>query len=162
MSGWFDAIGDKAIQKTGQYFKPGRYRVRIREVKKINGQKGEKFFVIETKVLESDNPEIQVGEERSQVVKMSNVMALINIKQFVAAASGVDPYLDKDDVNLLVEKFWKEYHPQGVQLPFAAIVDQFIVQANALEDVEMGLECVDVRTKEDGKFTKHIWEVRQG
>jgi hypothetical protein len=159
MSGWFDGIADATVQKTGQWFHPGKYRVRIKAVKQINGQKGDKFLVIETEVLESNNPEIQVGAEKSHVIKMGGTMALPNVKAFIAAVSGVDPTLD--NVNDLIEEYWFQNNPMGVRLALPQIVEEMVVKYNALEGVVMGLECVNITTQAGNPFTKYIWEVRQ-
>lgn len=160
MGNFYSGISEKKVAKTGSYFKPGTYRVTILAVKEVKGQKNRNFFVIETKVLQSNNPEVPVGAERSQVIPFDNVMALVNIKQFIAAVSGVDATLD--DVNERVEAYWANLHPKGEVLPFEEIVSQMVVGANALADVEMGLECVEIATTEGQPFTKHTWEVRQG
>ncbi|MFQ5339925.1 MAG: hypothetical protein ACE5F6_00105 [Anaerolineae bacterium] len=159
MSGWFDEIGDATVQKTGTWLHPGKYRVKLKAVKKVKGQKGDNFLVIEMDVLASNNPEIQVGVEKSQVIKMGGPMSLPNIKGFIAAVSGVDPTLD--NVNDLIEEYWFKNNPQGVRLPLSRIVDELVVQYNALEGVVMNLECVSITTQSGNPFTKHIWEVRQ-
>jgi hypothetical protein len=157
---WFDGIEKTTVQKTGQYFHPGKYKVQIKAVKKVNGQKaGEKFFVIETKVLESNNPEIQVGQEKSQVIKMGNVMALPNIKQFMGAVSGVDPTLETSSD--LIEEYWYKNNPMGVRLSLGKIIDELVVQNNVLEGVDMDLHCELITTQEGKPFTKHTWQVRQ-
>lgn len=161
MSDWYEGVGDAKVSKRGNYMKPGKYLVKIQSVKEVKGQKaGEKFFIVEMKVLESNNPEIAVGAEKAWVVKMENVMALPNIKAFVAAASGVDPFVE--NAKDLVEAFWTKMHPAGEQMTFSRIVSEMVVQANALEGVDMGLECVTTTTQEGNPFTVHNWEVRQG
>jgi hypothetical protein len=161
MTGWFDNIGEAKVSKTGQYFKPGKYRVRILAVKEVTGQLGGTYTVIETKVLESNNPEIPVGSEKSQVIEMGakKVMALPNVKAFIAAASGVDGTLE--NVNDLVEDYWFKLNPMGVRLPFSKIVEELVIKHNALEGVEINLECVEITTREGNPFTRHIWEIRR-
>lgn len=159
MTEWFDGIEQATVQKTGQWFHPGKYRVQIKAVKKVNGQKGDRYLVIETKVLESNNPEIQVGDEKSHVIKMGNVMALPNIKAFMGAVSGVDPTLENS--NDLIEEYWHRNNPMGVRYSLGKIVDELVVQHNALEGVEMELECVATTTQEGNPFTKYNWQVRQ-
>jgi hypothetical protein len=159
MSGWYANIGSAKVQKTGQYFKPGQYRVKILAVKEVTGQLNKNYTVIETRVLESDNPEIPVGSEKSQVIEMGNVMALSNIKAFMAAVSGVDATLD--NVNTLVEEYWHKVNPDGVFLSFDKIMDEMVIKANALSDVELGLTCTEIKKRDGSPFTKYIWEVRQ-
>jgi hypothetical protein len=160
MSNWYDGVGDAKVTKRGSYMKPGKYLVKILAVKEVKGQRGGEFFIVEMKVLESNNPEISVGSEKAWVVKMDNLMALPNIKGFVSAASGVDPLVD--NAKDLVEAFWTKIHPAGEHMSFSRIVSEMVVQANALEGVDMGLECVNTTTQEGNPFTVHNWEVRQG
>jgi hypothetical protein len=155
--GKYDKIVDAKVTKTGQYFKAGRYRVQILAMKDVDSQKGKNFTVIETRVLASDNPEVPVGAERSQVIDMGNVMGFPNLKAFMAAVSGVDG--TQPNVNEEVEAYWQKQHPQKAYLAFPKIVES-VIEDNLLEDVEMDLECVDIKTQEGGDFTKHIWGVR--
>lgn len=141
--------------KTGTYFMPGNYRVKIKAVKWVDGQVGKQYTVVETEVLESNNPEITVGTERSWVVSMGNVMTLINLKAFLAAASGVDP--EASDAAAQIETFWQERHPDGVHADIAQIMEEYVVKHNVLENLEMLLECVTVKKKDGEPFTKHVW-----
>lgn len=160
MSGWFDGVGEAKVSKTGQWFQPGKYRVKIKSVKQVTGQKaGERFLVIETVVLESNNPEIQVGSEKSEVIKMQGVMALPNIKAFIGAVSGIDATLD--NATTLIEEYWQKHNPTGARYGLAEIIEELVVKYNVLENIEMGLECVMVTTQQGNPFTKHIWQVRQ-
>lgn len=49
-------------------FKEGKYKVEIKAVKRAVSADGE-YFIVETKVLESNNSEIKVGDERSYIIK---------------------------------------------------------------------------------------------
>lgn len=157
--GKYDNISSVKVTKSGQFLLPGRYRVKIGGVKEVLSQMGKDFTIIEMTVLQSNNPDVPVGSPRSQVINMNNVMGLPNIKAFVASASGVEP--TSDEVNELVEKFWHDADPQGVKRDFAEIVEDLIVEQNMLEDVEMDLECVQIKTKALEPFTKHNWAVRR-
>jgi len=160
----FGKIRDVDVGKSGQYFKPGIYKVRVKSVKVKDSQVGpaEKYFIVETEVLESNNPDIAVGAEKSQVIKMSNVMALPNVKAFVAAASGVDP--NSETINEEVEAYWKKkLEEQGVIQPtetvsFDQVCDLIVSNLNPLGGLELKLECATIETKGEGKeFTKHFW-----
>jgi hypothetical protein len=155
ITGRFAGIEEAKVFKTGQYFKPGLYTVKIKAVKWVVGSVGKKeFVVIETEVLESNNPEVPVGGERSQVIDYSSVMGQPNVKAFVAAASGVDP--GSSNVNDEVSAYWSK--TVGEHLSFEAICDLIVSDTNPLEDVVLGLECVEVTTKSGDPFTKHSWQ----
>lgn len=156
--GKYDKIVDAKVTKTGQYFKPGRYRVKIAAVKDVESQLGKNFTVIECVVIASDNPEVPVGAERSQVIDMGNIMGFPNLKAFMAAVSGVDPTLDT--VNDEVEKFWQQNHPDRAYTPFPKIIEEFVVRDNVLEGTAMDLECIEITTKAGEPFTKHVWATR--
>lgn len=158
--GIYDGIeGVAPAGKGGQYFKPGKYRVEILAVKEVKSQAGgQVFFIIETKVLRSDNAEIPVNAERSQVIDIGKKMGLPNIKAFVAAASGFDPS-NADTVTHEVEEYWSKMI--GESLSFSKICELIVSDANPLASIEMDLDCVNVKTREKKEdFTKHVWSPR--
>jgi hypothetical protein len=165
----YDKIKEAQVSKSGQYFKPGNYAVRIKACKLVKSQAGpaKTFFVIECEVRQSDNPDIPVGSERSQVIDMGKVMALPNIKQFMAAVSGIDPTCET--VNEDVEAFWqkelvrRELIDENDHVPFEDVCELVTDEKiNLLKDIEMKLECTNIQTKEKGQdFTKHNWQIRQ-
>jgi hypothetical protein len=166
--GIYEKIKETQVSKGGNYFKPGNYRVKIKACKLVNSQAGpaKTFFVIECDVLQSDNPDIQIGRERSQVINMANVMGLPNVKQFVAAVSGIEP--TSETVNEEVEAYWKKELKRrgltdGEDVPFADICELVSDEKiNLFQDIEMKLECTTILTKDKGgEFTKHNWQVRQ-
>jgi hypothetical protein len=167
MSTRFEGIEDEKVYRTGQYFKPGKYRVKINAVKWVKASVGTKeFTVIETEVLQSSNPEIQVGGERSHVIDMSGPMGLPTVKAFVAAASGVNP--GSGTINEEVVDYWVRTCGQSAVPSVAELVKsfsgicEFICSAvNPLEGEEMDLECIEVTKRDGDPFTKHNWLTRQ-
>lgn len=162
--GMFDGIEDASVSKSGSYFKPGHFRVRIKAVKKQDSATapGKQFFIIETLVLESSNPDIAVGTERSQVITMGQTMSLPNVKAFMAAVSGVDP--NSETVNQEVEAYWAERLNQHV--PFDQLCELVCSAANPLGEaqppIEMDLVCEEILTKSTKQpFTKHLWQPRR-
>jgi hypothetical protein len=155
--GNFAGIENAKVSKTGQYFKVGKYRVKIAAVRWVKASVGAKeFVVIETEVLESNNTEVPVGAERSQVIDMTNVMGLPNFKAFVAAISGVDSSLG--DLNDRIEAYWASL--LGSALPLAQICDMICSESNPLSGEEINLECVEIKKKDGDPFTKHNWITR--
>ena len=156
--GHFAGIENAKVFKTGQYFKIGKYRVKILGVRWVNASVGNKeFVVIETEVLESNNVEVPVGAERSQVIDMTNVMGMSNVKGFVAAISGVDSSAS-GDLNVAIEKYWAGL--LGSPLPLSRICDMICSDANPLAGEEIELECVEVKKKDGDPFTRHNWVTR--
>jgi hypothetical protein len=156
--GRFDGIEDVKVYKTGQYFKPGKYRVKINAVKWVKASVGAKeFTVIETEVLQSNNPEVPVGGERSHVIDMSGVMGMPTFKAFVAAASGVDP--TSVAINDEVVKYWAGV--TGTHNTYAGICEMLCSELNPLEGEEMELECIEVKKRDGDPFTKHQWAIRE-
>ena len=173
--GKFSNIGKVSVSKSGQYFTAGNYQVRIKAVKIVPSQAGgnKEYFVIETEVLDSDNPQIKPGSERSHVIDMTNVMSMPNIKAFVAAVSGVDP--SSGAINEEVEEYWQKWGleqgivEEGEEVTFERVCDLIVDSVNILEGTVMDLECTDVITKKEREaakaagrdpkadFTKHNW-----
>jgi len=151
----FEGARDATPSRGGVYMKPGNYRVQIQASKWIKGQLGKNFFIVEFKILKSDNPEVPVGAQRSWVVDMStsNVMRGPNVKGFIAAVSGVDGSLD--DAADRIEEYWRAQ--SGADLGFEAIMGELVIDQNILENVEMDLECVNISTRTGGEFTKFNW-----
>jgi hypothetical protein len=159
--GIYDGIeGVAPAGKGGQYFQPGKFKVEILAVKQVKSQAGGQiYFIVETKVLESDNPGIPPKAERSQVIDVHKKMGLPNIKAFVAAASGFDPS-QADTVTEEVEVYWSKMI--GEHLSFSKICELIVSDANPLAGIVMRLECVNVKTKEKKEdFTKHMWSPRE-
>jgi len=163
----YENIKEVKVTKSGQYFKPGNYKVRIKACKLVKSAAGanKMFFIVECDVLASDNPGISVGSEHSQVIPLDWKTAMSNIKSLVAAVSGVNA--TSETVNEEVEKYWKaELQRRGLtdgeDVPFEEICDLVTdEQVNLFKDIEMGLECVNTKTTKDDDFTKHNWQIRQ-
>jgi hypothetical protein len=150
-------IEQAKVSKTGLYFKVGKYRVKINAVRWIKASVGAKeFVVIETEVLESNNNEVPVGAERSQVIDMTGVMGMSNVKGFVAAISGVDS--SSSNLNEQIEAYWAGL--LGSPLPLSDICDMICSEANPLGGEEIDLECVEVTKRDGDPFTKHMWATR--
>jgi hypothetical protein len=156
----YSKITDVSVSRSGQYFKEGHFLVKIDAVKEVESQAGvnKLYFVIETTVLESDNPHVKVGGSYSQVIDTSNVMFLPNVKGFMAAVSGVEG--SSETVNEEIEKYWEGV--MGEHVPFERICELVVSEGNPLEGIKMELVCTEILTKAEKKpFTKHMWQVRE-
>ena len=139
--GLFSGIESAKVGAGGVYFLAGLYKVRIVKVTTINSRKKDDLFIVEAKILESDNKDRKVGSSCSWVVNLKQDAALGNIKGFVAAANGIDP-TDEDTVN-------KEVTEEAVEYVCS--------DDNPLKDVELNLECTAIKTRAGGDFTLHKW-----
>ena len=155
----YSDISEASVSRSGQYFKPGNFLVKIEAVKEQESQKESKiWFIIETKVLESDNPDVKVGGDYSQVIDTTNVMFLPNVKGFMAAVSGVEA--SSETINEEIEKYWEGV--MGEYVSFERVCELVASEGNPLQGIEIELQCVEIRTKDDRPFTRHIWQTRQG
>lgn len=139
-----DIENTKAVAEAEKsYFLPGKYRVRIDGVlvhkKLISGH----LFIVETTVLESDNPDIQRGEQRNWAQPFEMVAAMPRIKCFVGAAHGFCPRRNLDALNQFVTQ---------------DVCDRAVSPDNPLRGVVMDLECHNKKSVRTGKdFTIHMW-----
>ena len=130
---------DKAPPSTGgQYILQGNHILLVDACKIVNSQQGKArtLYVVETTVVESDNPEMKEGTTRSWVVNFDHQPALSNIRSFVAAAMNM-PF---DDVT--------EDHSMGT-----------VSEANPLKGTVLKCEAFNIKTKGKGQdFTKVQWK----
>jgi len=140
--GLFAGIKDAQVGSGGVYFQPGKYIVELLKVFVMRGRNKEDFFIAECRVVESDNVKHPVGHKASWVVKLSQDMAMGNIKGFIAAANDIDPH-ETETVN---EEVTEE------------VVEYAVSDDNPLAGVHVGLQCTTIITKKEKKeFTKHEW-----
>ena len=101
--GLYDNIGTAQVSGSGQYFKPGQYRVQVQEVKEITSRKGVNFFIVEVTVLRTTNPDYQAGATIGWPVNMSQDYALGNIKEFAQAlASDMQAKVTGKDIEAML------------------------------------------------------------
>lgn len=158
--GIFSKVQESKVSGGGVYFLPGVYRVEIENVKAIQSRRNNKdYFIIECRILESSNEDRPAGTSASQAIDITNVMGPVNIKAFIAAASGITP--TADDVNEQLIAFWEE--ATDVELSIEEICELVCDEdENPLQGLEMDLECVLEKTRNTGSdFTKHYWTPRE-
>ena len=136
--GRFSGVNKARQSGGGNWWKKGKYRTRITKVEFRNGHKGESY-IIEGEVLASSNPEILVGETRSQVIKMDKESALGNIGSFmgVCAAVMTGENLANPDLNEVTEADVEASHGE----------DQPLV------GLELEIDAYDIETKAGNPFT---------
>lgn len=125
------------------YFLPGKYKVRLENVLIHSKRLGGKLFIVETEVLESNNPEILAGETRNWVQPMDVDAAMPRIKTFMGAAHGFCPKRNLDALSKFVTK---------------EVCEQAVSNENPLKGKELKLECHNKKSIKTGKdFTVHLW-----
>lgn len=139
--GLFSGIEEAKVGAGGVYFLEGNYKVEVVKVFAMKSRKKDDLFIVETKILDSDNPKRKAGTSCSWVVNLKQEAALGNIKGFIAAANEIDP-ADADKVN-------EEVNEEAVEFACS--------EANPLVGVLLDLECVEIKTRANKDFTLHKW-----
>lgn len=145
--GVFDGIEHVVAEGTSslrQYFEPGNYTVAIERVflheKRLGGGK---LFIVETKVIDSDNPHIKPGEQRNWVQSLALPYALPRIKAFIGAALG----LHLKDIN-------NKLTP--------AVCEHVVSLENPLNGKNIRLICSNKSTRAGKEFIQHKWGAIDG
>jgi hypothetical protein len=133
--GIFSAVNGASVNGGGIYFLAGTFKVKIVAVKMILSRMNENMFVIETEIVESDNPERRPGTRCSQVINLSkHESAPGNIKGFMAAALDVPAdHITEDECDLACS------------------------DSNPLAGTLMRLSCTITKTRRNTDFTIHQW-----
>ncbi len=139
--GLFSDINNHSQSGGGAWWKKGNYKIRIERVVFKHGFKG-MSYIIESEVLESDNPEIEVGDKRSQVIKLEKTPAKGNIASFLRVCVATGTALDTGEV-LDVEKIAIE----------ESDVEKSFGPEQPCAGLELELYCYDTQTQTGGNFT---------
>ena len=135
MSNPFAGINNAPPSMGGQYLLTGQHKLQIEECKVVKSQrKNADMFVVATTVIESTNPEMSAGSQRSWICNFQHASALSNIRQFVSAALGVNFNEVDEDVCA------------GV-----------VTDENPLAGTTLNAEAFEVPTRAGGVFTKVAW-----
>ena len=129
--GRFGGIKDAKVSLGGVYFLPGNYLVRVDSVKTGSTRKNDNFFVVETTILESDNPERKKGSSVSWMTLESFDSYLGHIKHFVSVAQ----QCEEDEVD-------------------EAGVEMVVSDENPCRDIVLVVKANNVPTRAGGVFTK--------
>lgn len=140
--GLFSGIEDAKVGGGGVYFLEGLYRCEIVKVFAMKSRKNEDLFIVECKVITSNNAKRKEGSACSWVVNMKHDAALGNIKGFIAAANGIDP-TDTGTVDAEVNE---------------EAVETACSDANPLAGQLVDLEATEILTRAKTPFTLHKWK----
>lgn len=137
----FEHIEEAEVSFSGFYLERGTYVVEVKRCFLKKGRSGDTFFIVEMKVIESNNADRPADCSPSWLVKMSQDAALGNIKGFLAAVNGIDP-TDKDAVKAAITR---------------EVADLAVSDPDILAGVHVGVEVEPVKTKKGTDFNKHYW-----
>lgn len=136
--GMFSKIKDAKFSEGGVYIKQGVYRLQIEAVKAILTRQKKQAFVVEVKVLESNNPERAAGSLCTYMVTMDKEPALGNVKQFLETIMKPEQL----DFSKLSEE------------QCDAVCEGVCAEKNPLRGRIVRASCVDIKTKAGRDFTK--------
>lgn len=105
--GMFDDIGSAQSSQGGAYLLAGQHLFEIKALKQPPKLRAGDCFIAELKVVESTNPNHEVGQSVSWVrnVTKHKEMALGDIKAFLAAVAGIpEEAVDKKGAELAVSE----------------------------------------------------------
>lgn len=143
-------IGTAPIFERGNYFNPGRYKLRLLRCLSKQTQKSGMAFIAEFEVLESDNPAHPIGSKGTYFVKMANQQqAFSNVLEMMAAILGFD-ISNPEHINQINAQL----RPQLAGL-MTALETQGTAVLGGREVVSV--ECRIILTKSNTEFTLHVW-----
>lgn len=145
----FSGVGDAKMTKRGVYLEPvlasdgsystGEFEVEIQRCEYFTSRKKEEFFVVEYKVLESNNDKHPAGLTRTWMPKMGEDMSEANLKGFILASLGIDK---SDEVTIASVK---EDIPSALE---AALDGPDKENVNALKGTRIHVSVHRITTKE--------------
>jgi hypothetical protein len=150
--GIFKRIHEVARTQGGQFFLPGNYVVQVLRVKhqesRVSAAKS--WFIVETRILESDNPDVKVNSEPSWMVALPGDwpdLALGNVKDFILAGyeglarfHGETGWPEEDEIN--------EEHVEAVA-----------GREQLFAGLRLTAKAFNKRTRKDAEFTRVKWGV---
>jgi len=143
-------IGQAPIFERGNYFNPGRYKLRLLRCLSKQTQKSGVAFIAEFEVLESDNPAHPIGSKGTFFVKMiQQQQAFSNILEMVAAVLGFDITNPQHIAQI----------DQGLRPQLPGLMTALETQGTSvLQGHEtVSVECRIIMTKANKEFTLHVW-----
>jgi hypothetical protein len=147
--GKFKGLNQAEVFGGGSYLpcEDATYKVTVKNAFVLTTRKNEVAAVIEFKVEESSSEKVKVGAFKSQMIMLKHDSAAANIRQFTAAAMGIDPK-DDDAPAAVGAQDWDDL---GDQL-FGDDETE-----SPLKGQEMYLQTFATQTKAKTDFTKHFW-----
>jgi hypothetical protein len=154
--GLWDGLKSAQVFEKGAYLGPGTYDAEIVRILTKQTQKSGLGFIVELKVINSNNPEHKPGSKASWFQSMkSPPQAFAAIKEFVAAVLGI-PAKEKDrlaaEIDPIIEKLMDRL--TGAENAFGPQGDD----PGRMVHVETFMK----KTQRGGDFTVHAWSPYTG
>lgn len=93
---WFAAIDEAdAKGQRNPYLLKGQYLLQVQHIELKKARDKTVYYLVELKILWSDNPDRPEGMTVTWMPKTSSDMGPINIKRFLAACYGIEPNSDQ-------------------------------------------------------------------
>lgn len=141
---FFSGLNTASASGGGVYFTQGIYpRVRIDGVKTITGRKGDFFFIVNCEIIESEVPGRPEGMYCDWTVNMRHDASMGNIKSFLDIL-----FASYEELRA----FFKDEHKGNYETFISDALERKL-----LDDLELKLEAVNIKTKAGGDFTLHRW-----
>jgi hypothetical protein len=165
--GRFTAVGAATIGGNGSYFPPnGNFVVEVKQVKVVEARKGQIYYTIECRTLESDVASCPPGTVASCMINMGweGDSAEKKIKAFLMACMGLDP-MHKDSLAAYTPDEWircaDESAYDGEDHEDSAGNSLKGCTVNPLAGTQLALHTQEIMTKgREGPphpFTLHLW-----
>jgi hypothetical protein len=144
-----------------RYWKPGEYRVRIKQVQFREGLRGSSY-IVECDILESSNPEIKPGDDIGHVIRITAPsIDPIDECALVLAPDSLDriaSFLRVCFATMLALEGKPVVDPNKLNVEEKDVEVSYCVD-QPLTGVEIGVEAVDIVTASGKPFTKVVYKV---
>jgi len=139
--GIFDAISDAKVYGGGRYITPGKYKLKIQELKTFESTKnaGQNFFAAECEVAETTSEDYAPGDVVTWLVDMTKAPAMNNLLQFALA---LDPENTKSDIT-------------------ASVMEELVSPEQPASGIMVTADAFVIKTRNGGDFTKVNWYASQ-
>lgn len=141
--GVFGGIKGAKYSDGGVYIEPGVGRVEIVAIKYMKTRKGQDAFIVEVKMLESNNPDRPAGSLCTWMVTLDKEPSLGNIKQFVET--------------LIPDVSWDQRTEAECEAVILAICAEAGERPNPLKGYKARFSATSIQTKANRPFTKVKW-----
>lgn len=143
----FAGLGNAQITESGSYLPPGfRFKLRVDKCQMVHPRSGIPAFVVDFTVLESNCPDVKVGEVKNWYQK-SNDSFLSAVLEFMAATFGYNVNVPESKA-----KMETELKPNAEQYAEAAVGPAQLMAGRIV-----AVETRKRDTRGGGDFTKHTW-----
>lgn len=140
----FGGVGAAKMNRRGVFFDPGEYEIDVKRCEYMTARDKEEFFIVETIIVETNNPAHPVGAERNWMPKMNQDMSEVNLKGFCVACLGLED-ADADGIAKVSD--------EDFQIMLEAALDGPDKEnTNALAGTALHVSVVETTLKNGAKF----------